>query len=45
MNTANEVCRQMKKLKDVYLLHFCLAWATREELLQKTEDLPVSRSQ
>ena len=25
----------MKKLKDVYLLHYCLAWATRDELRAK----------
>ena len=30
-----DVVRRMKKLKDVYLLHYCLAWATRDELRAK----------
>ena len=33
-----EVCRRMRKLKGVYLLHYCLAWATREELRQKAAE-------
>jgi glycosyltransferase involved in cell wall biosynthesis len=32
------VVKTMKKLKDVYLLHYCLAWASREELIAKSED-------
>jgi glycosyltransferase involved in cell wall biosynthesis len=32
------VTRKMKKLKDVYLLHHCLAWASREELQAKADD-------
>lgn len=30
--------RSMKKLKGVYLLHYCLAWATEEELRAKATD-------
>jgi glycosyltransferase involved in cell wall biosynthesis len=29
------VRRRMRKLKDVYLLHYCLAWTSREELRAK----------
>lgn len=32
------VRKSMKKVKDVYLLHYCLAWATREQLEQKARD-------
>jgi glycosyltransferase involved in cell wall biosynthesis len=31
------VIRRMKKVKDVYLLHYCLAWASREELAAKAD--------
>jgi glycosyltransferase involved in cell wall biosynthesis len=30
--------RSMKKLKDVYLLHYCLAWASKDELRAKAAD-------
>lgn len=32
------ITRKMKKAKDVYLLHYCLAWASREELRAKAAD-------
>ncbi|MEZ6187087.1 MAG: glycosyltransferase [Planctomycetota bacterium] len=32
------VVRSMKKAKHVYLLHYCLAWLSREELLAKARD-------
>ncbi len=35
---AKALRRSMKKLKGVYLLHYCLAWASREELLAKAAD-------
>ena len=28
----------MKKLKGVYLLHYCLAWASRDELVAKARE-------
>lgn len=32
-----DVIRSMRKLKGVYLLHYCLAWASREELRAKAD--------